>query len=209
MVYLLVVVVIILYLCYLFSWWRTQTAFPTNCTVIDILDSNQVKAGDLIFTTNRRKQWRYSWWQHVAIVFEDKDGRKQVADLLRNGLHIVPIELYVRMDTHDTVYGIKSLRTHLTEKQKTLLEQAVYSHMTTKFNQHYVAIYILRRILPAFMMDLWIKGEHCSSFIANCLIKIALLPPCDRHAINVMDLANKILCNYYDSGPMKLYLSNK
>lgn len=204
---LLVVIVIILYLCYLFRWWKAQTAFPVNCSIIDTWDSDKVEAGDLIFTTTRNNRWRYAWWQHVAIVFEDKDGRKQVADLLRNGLHIVPVDLYVKMDTRDTVYGVRSIQKAFTEGQKKHLQLAIGSHRATRFNQHYVAIFILQRILPTLFIDYWVKGEHCTSFVADCLQRIGVLPHLNRHKMNVMDFTTDTYTgDYYGSAPMKLYL---
>lgn len=205
MMYLvLFVILIIVYLCYLFQWWRTQTAFPKKCTVIDKLDSSQVRAGDLIFTTTKKNRWRYSWWKHVAIVFEDKDGRKKVADFLRNGLHIVPIEMYAR----DTVYGVRSIQRSLTDVQKNDLRLAIHSHTMTTFNHYYVALFILRQILPSLIVDQWIVGEHCTSFVADCLQNCDVMRHSDRYKMSVMNFTtDKALDMYYGSDPLKLYVA--
>lgn len=202
---LLVVLILAVYLFSLFQWWKVQTDFPVHCTVSTSLTSNDIDAGDIILTTTKKSGWRYSWWSHISLVFVDTDGSKKVADFVRGGLQIAPIEMYVNLERR-AIYGVRRLKKALTAEESARLTAAVYSHQNTVFNHRYVAIWILKQLLPGCFPMWWIKGEHCTSFVADCFQRAHIISACDRHSISVADFTTDWLSDRYDCDALLLYV---
>lgn len=207
MMYLLlfIVLILIVYLVYLFRWWKVQTDFPRNCTISARLTSDDIHSGDIVLTTTRRKKWRYSWWTHIALVFVDADGSKKIAEFSQGGLQVSPIEMYVNLERR-AIYGVRRLKKALTAEESARLTAAVYSHQNTVFNHRYVTIWILKQVLPCCFPVWWIKGEHCTSFVADCLERAHIISACDRHGISVADFTTDWLSDRYDSDALLIHV---
>lgn len=185
--------IFVLMMIWITLWWQNQYSYCDDMDIIK-LTKDQVSAGDLFLNASLKTKWRFSWWRHVAIAFEDADGVVKIADFDYNGMKIFDLRTYMRMGSLLTVYAIRQRTVSLTEGQKKSLRQTIRSLVNRQFTTHYISTWLRRLILP----ETTNKDLTCASFVAHCLIGAGLLNARDTNHTKVTDYEARsgMLCNY-------------
>jgi hypothetical protein len=175
-----------------FVWWRRQIQY--RCPSIRDATEVNVKPGTLVFMHTMKKEWSFSWWDHVAIVFRDRDEILKVADVtpcLKNPVSIKHWDQFLHSSSRSSAICIRDLKDDLTQDQSRNLTEYIHERGDNlKFNPDYMLTWGFGQL----RIGINDEQEYCLSFVLKCLKRAGVRVPTkaydNMNAVNITDVSS-------------------
>lgn len=176
---------------YIYLWWTTQYYCSMNYHIMDPF-MDELHPGDIVFTGSLKKKWRFSWWNHVAIVFMKKDRTIAIADVTLDGLKVArPFDYF--SGSKSTIYAIRRRKALLNDHLSERLTNEILKRANLEFDESYVKNWILKILLS---VDVSNGKMNCAMFVSLVLQSIG--DDVFFSKIKVTDLASPNLSSLYE-----------
>lgn len=153
------------------SFLHNSLQFESGLDVIEP-SADGLRSGDIILIASLRLVPSFSWYKHVAIVYEDRMKQMRIADFTMDGLKSSTIHSFFSGYSPYVTFSLRRLKTPLTMEQNARLRKYVMEAENSVVNSNYVRSWIINRLFgsPALLSD-----DNCANFVARCTIESGII----------------------------------